>query len=219
LPSSKSRRKINQADEFMKIALLGVTGNVGTRLLDELLHRGHAVTGIARNPDKVLPRVGLILKRGDVKNEAQMVQLLSGHDAIIHAVKFQSTDAHKVIGATKKAGVKRLLVVGGAGSLEVAPGVQLVDTPDFPRSYKTEALAGRDFLRILRNERELDWTFLSPSAVFAPGERTGKFRLGGDQLLVDQNGESRISMEDFAIALINELENPRHSHRRFTVGY
>ena len=124
-----------------------------------------------------------------------------------------------MIGAVKWAGVKRLLVVGGAGSLEVAPGVQLVDTPDFPEAYKPEALAGRDFLNVLRDERELDWTFPSPSALFVPGERSGQFRLGTDGLLVGANGESKISMEDYPIALVDELENPRHSRQRFTVGY
>jgi putative NADH-flavin reductase len=101
----------------------------------------------------------------------------------------------------------------------MSPGVQLVDTPDFPEAYKPEALAGRDFLNVLRNERELDWTFLSPSALFAPGERTGKFRLGTDRLLVDSNGESKISMEDYAIAFVDELETSRRSRQRFTVGY
>ena len=101
----------------------------------------------------------------------------------------------------------------------VAPGVQLVDTPEFPDIYKAEALAGRDFLNVLRTENELDWTFLSPSALFVPGERTGKFRLGTDELLIGTNGESKISMEDFAIALVDELENPKHSRQRFTIGY
>ena len=110
-------------------------------------------------------------------------------------------------------------MVGGAGSLEVSPGVQLVDTPDFPTAYKPEALAGRDFLNVLSGERELEWTFLSPSALFVPGERTGKFRLGTDRLLVGSGGESRISMEDYAIAFVDELETPRHSRQRFTVGY
>ena len=203
----------------MKIALLGITGNVGTRFAAELLRRGHEVTGIARSPDKVAAQPGLTLRRGDVQDEHNLTPLLTGHDAVIHAVKFESTDARKVIGATRKAGVKRLLVVGGAGSLEVAPGVQFVDTPEFPAIYKPEALAGRDFLNVLRGEKELDWTFLSPSALFAPGERTGHFRLGGDQLLVSQKGESSISMEDFAIALADELEKPKHSRQRFTVGY
>jgi putative NADH-flavin reductase len=132
---------------------------------------------------------------------------------------FDQAIPHKVLGATKKAGVKRLLVVGGAGSLAVAPGVQLVDAPEFPDIYKAEALAGRDFLNVLRTENELDWTFLSPSALFVPGERTGKFRLGTNELLIGPNGESKISMEDFAMALVDELENPKHSRQRFTIGY
>jgi uncharacterized protein len=203
----------------MKIALLGVTGNAGSRLLAELLRRGHQVTGIARNPDKISSEPGLTLKRGDVNDEAQLSQLLVGHDAVIHSVMFRSSDPQKVLNAMKKAGVKRLLVVGGAGSLTVAPGVQLVDTPEFPDIYRAEALAGREFLNVLRAESEVDWTFLSPSALFLPGERTGKFRLGTDELLIASDGESRISMEDFAIALVDELENPKHSRQRFTIGY
>jgi uncharacterized protein len=203
----------------MKIALIGITGNVGARVASELVRRGHQVTGIARNPKKAQPLAGLVLRQGDVLQGAEMSTLLSGHDAVIHSVKFRDTDAAKVILATKQSGVPRLLVVGGAGSLEVAPGVELVDSPGFPAIYKAEALAGRDFLQALRAEKQLDWTYLSPSAFFAPGERTGKFRVGRDQLLVGADGESKISMEDFAIALVNELEKPVHSRQRFTVGY
>lgn len=203
----------------MKIALLGVTGNVGTRLLAELRRREHEVTGIARNPEKVPPQAGLTLKRGDMKNEAELTKLLAGHDAVIHSVKFLSTDVKNVLNATKKAGVKRLLVVGGAGTLEVSPGVELVDTPELPEIYKAEALGGRDFLNVLKTEKDLDWTFLSPPLNFAPGERTGHFHLGKDQLPRAKNGESKISMEDFAIAFVDELEKPTHSHQRFTVGY
>jgi putative NADH-flavin reductase len=203
----------------MKVALIGASGNVGSRILTELLNRGHEVTGIVRHPEKLQRHDRLAAKQGDLNDEASLVTLLAGHDAVISAVRFQSANPQSLIGAVKKAGVKRLLVVGGAGSLEVAPGVQLVDTPDFPEAYKPEALAGRDFLNVLRDERELNWTFLSPSALFVPGERTGKFRLGTDGLLVDSTGESRISMEDYAIALVDELETPRHSRQRFTVGY
>jgi len=203
----------------MKIVLIGVTGNVGTRLTAELLRRGHQVTGIARNPSMAASRPGLSVKEGDVKDEAKLAQLLRGHDVVIHSVKFESTDVNSVIGATKKAGVRRLLVVGGAGSLEVAPGLQLLDAPDFPAIYKAEAQAGREFLTVLRGEKELDWTYVSPSAFFAPGERTGKFRIGQDQLLVSSSGESKISMEDFAIAFADEIEQPKHSRQRFTVGY
>jgi putative NADH-flavin reductase len=203
----------------MKVALIGASGNVGSRILTELLSRGHEVTGIVRHPEKLSPRDSLIAKQGDVNGEDGLSALLTGHDAVVSSVRFQSANPRSLIGAVKKAGVERLFVVGGAGSLEVAPGVQLVDTPDFPAEYKPEALAGRDFLNVLRDERELDWTFISPSALFVPGERTGKFRLGTDQLLVGANGESKISFEDYAIALVDELEKPRHSRRRFTVGY
>lgn len=203
----------------MKVALIGPTGNVGSRLLAELLRHGHEVTGIARHPEGLPSQPHLTVKRGDANDEAGLAELLNGHDAVISAVKFVSVNPRALIAAVRKAGVKRLLVVGGAGSLEVALGVQLVDTPDFPAAYKPEALAGRDFLNVLRGERELNWTFLSPSAIFVPGERTGKFRLGTDQLLISDDGESRISMEDFAIALVDELETPRHPRQRFSVGY
>ena len=203
----------------MKVVVIGATGNIGSKIIVELLTRGHDVTGITRHPEQLQPNVKFTARRGDVKDEAGLAELLTGHDAVISAVKFQLTDPNILIRAVKKAAVKRLLVVGGAGSLEVAPGVQLVDTPDFPKAWKGEALADRDFLNILRGQCEVDRTFLSPSALVAPGERTGKFRLGTDRLLVDENGESRISIEDYAIAMVDELESPRHSRRRFTVGY
>jgi putative NADH-flavin reductase len=144
---------------------------------------------------------------------------LPGHDAVISAARFVCSDADALIAATKKAGVKRLLVVGGAGNLEVAPGKPLLQAEGFPEAFRAEATAGARFLQRLRAEPDLDWTFLSPSAEFAPGERTGRFRLGGDQLLSDANGKSHVSMEDFAIAMVDELERPAHSRRRFTVGY
>jgi len=203
----------------MKTALIGATGNVGSRILAELLRRGHEVTGIARHPEKLPPQANLVAQRGDANDEDGLAGLLSGHDAVISAGRFVSVNPQTLIAALKKANVNRLLVVGGAGSLEVAQGVQLVDTPQFPAAAKHEALAGREFLNVLRSEQELDWTFLSPSRLFAPGERTGKFRLGTDQLLVGENGESKISLEDFAVALVDELETPRHSRQRFTVGY
>lgn len=156
---------------------------------------------------------------GDVTNEDGLAAAVAGHDAIIHSVKFLSTDVEKVISATKKGHVARLLVVGGAGSLEVAAGLLLVNAPNFPAEYKSEALAGAAFLERLRKEKVLDWTFLSPSAFFAPGQRTGKFRLGKDQLLIAADGKSHVSMEDFAIALADELEKPKHARERFTVGY
>jgi putative NADH-flavin reductase len=203
----------------MKIALVGATGNVGTRLISELTRRGHQVTAIARHPEKLQGQASVSPVSGDVQNESALAGVLAGHDVVIHSVKFLSTNASKIIAATKAAKVPRLLVVGGAGSLEVSPGLTLVNTPDFPAEYKPETLAGEEFLNVLRGEKELDWTFLSPSSFFAPGERTGKFRLGKDELLVAADGQSRISTEDFAIALVDELEQPKHSRQRFTVGY
>ena len=138
---------------------------------------------------------------------------------MVSASRFVSSDAKPLIAAVKDAGVPRLLVVGGAGSLQVAPGKMLIDTPEFPDAYKPEARAGVVFLDALRQEKVLNWTFLSPSALFEPGERTGKFRLGDDVLLADDEGKSWISMEDYAIALADEIETPRHTRRRFTVGY
>jgi putative NADH-flavin reductase len=203
----------------MKVALIGVTGRVGSRLLAELLRRGHKFTGIARDVSKVTGQSKLVLKNADANQSGQLVPLLKGHDAVFSALKFATANAAALIAAVQQAAVARLLVVGGAGTLEVAPGVQALDAPGFPDAYKPEATAGRVFLEALREEAELDWTFLSPSAEFVPGERTGKFRLGLDQLLVGRDGKSWISMEDFAVALVDELETPKHSRRRFTVGY
>jgi putative NADH-flavin reductase len=203
----------------MKVALIGATGNAGSRLLAELVARGHAVTAIARHPEKVTAQPGVTAKRGDVFDKAGLTSLLGGHDAAISAVRFAGSDPRTLIDAIKAAGVKRYLVVGGAGSLEVAQGRKLVDTPTFPEAYKPESLKGVAFLQTLREEKALDWTFVSPSALFVPGQRTGKFRLGDDRLLSDDKGNSTISYEDFAVAFVDELEKPAHSRRRFTVGY
>jgi len=203
----------------MKIALIGVTGNVGSRLLAELLRRGHEITGVARHAERLPSQPHVTLKNADANEADSLAKVLIGHDAVISTARFSSLKPQPLLAAIKTAAVTRLLVVGGAGSLEVAPDVQLIDTPDFPPAYKPEAQAGRDFLNTLRDESELDWTFLSPSAIFVPGERTGKFRLGTNQLLIGEDGESRISMEDYAIALVDELETPRHLQQRFTVGY
>ena len=155
---------------------------------------------------------------GDANDKTALAGLLRGHDVAASAVPFAVSDPHILIDAVRTAGVKRYLVVGGAGSLEVAPGQILLDQPDFPAAYKPEAAAGAAFLNLLRRTDDLDWTFLSPSALFEPGERTGKFRLGTDQLLTTPQGSS-ISFEDYAIAFVDELENPRHVRQRFTVGY
>ena len=213
----------------MKIALIGATGFIGSGILREALNRGHQVTAIVRHPERLPEHPNLVAQRGDVANETETTALVVGHDAVISAyspgrdvpdIYQQHVSGYRmIVDAVKEAGVKRLLVVGGAGSLEVAPGVQLVDTPQFPEQWKAGSLATRQVLYLLRDEPELEWTFLSPSATIAPGERTGQFRLGTDQLLTDANGESRISLEDYAVAMLDELENPQHIRQRFTVGY
>ena len=203
----------------MKIAVIGASGQAGSRIVAELARRGHTVTAIARNPEKIAVLAGVTARQGDAFDPASMAKLLAGHDVAISSIHFTASDPDKLIGAVKAAGVGRYLVVGGAGSLEVAPGVRLVATPTFPAQYKTEAEKGAAFLDRLRQERELNWTFLSPSALFVAGMRTGKFRLGTDQLLTAADGKSWISFEDFAVALADEIEGPRHLRGRFTVGY
>jgi putative NADH-flavin reductase len=203
----------------MKVAVIGASGNIGSQIVTEALSRGHTVTGIARHPEKIVQRPGLTAVRGDLSDARGLADTLRGHDATISAVRFKFFKPAQLIDAAKASGVKRLLVVGGAGSLEVRPGVALLDTPEFPEVAKEEAAAGRDTLKALKAETGLDWTFLSPSSVIAPGERTGKFRLGGDQLLIGADGKSRISIPDFAIAMVDELEKSQHVGRRFTVGY
>ena len=203
----------------MKIAIAGASGQAGSRLTAELARRGHAVTAIARNPEKIAPLPGVTAVRGDVNDQAALTALWAGHDAAISSVHFTVSDPVKLIGAAKASGVGRYLVVGGAGSLEVAPGVRLVTTPNFPAQYKAEASKGAEFLDLLRQEKDLNWTLSSPSALFVAGERTGKFRLGTDQLLTAADGKSSISFEDFAVALADEIERPAHIRQRFTVGY
>ena len=203
----------------MKIAVIGASGNAGSRITAELAGRGHAVTAIARNPDQIARLANVTVAKGDVLDQAGLARLLAGHDAAISSVHFMASDPVRLIAAARDSKVGRYLVVGGAGSLEVAPGVRLVTTPGFPVAYKAEAEKGAAFLDLLRAETELNWTFLSPSALFTAGERTGKFRLGTDRLLTAEDGKSWISFEDFAVALADEIERPAHIRRRFTVGY
>jgi uncharacterized protein len=203
----------------MKVAVIGASGQAGSRIVAELARRGHTVTAIARNPEKIAALAGVTARQGDAFDPAATARLLAGHDVAVSSIHFMASDPEKLIGAVKAAAVDRYLVVGGAGSLEVAPGVRLVATPAFPAQYKAEAEKGAAFLDRLRQETELNWTFLSPSALFVAGMRTGKFRLGTDQLLTAADGKSWISFEDFAVALADEIEGPRHPRGRFTVGY
>ena len=202
-----------------KIAIIGATGRAGSQLLEEALRRGHTVTAIARSTGAIAARPGLTVKQADALDAAALQQAISGSDVVISAAHFATLPAPAVIGPVKQAGVKRLLVVGGAGSLLLPDGGRVIDSQGFPAEYKAEASAGAAFLDTLRQEKELDWTFLSPSAEFVETERTGTFRLGQDDLLVSSAGRSWISFGDFAIALIDEVETPKHSRQRFTVGY
>lgn len=208
----------------MNVVLYGASGMIGSRILKELLQRGHKVTAVVRNPGN-MPVAGASAVKGDVLEPASVAATAKGADAVVSAYAPPKGDEPVLSAAViallegvEAAGLRRLIIVGGAGSLEVAPGVQLVDTPNFPDAYKDIALAHRDVLPLLR-ESSLDWTCLSPAAFIQPGERTGKFRLGGTQLVTDENGESRISAEDYAVALVDELENPRHVRQQFTLAY
>ena len=207
----------------MKIAIIGATGLVGTKVLSESLDRGHEVTAIVRNPEKLPahPKLGAV--RGDATNPAELASLVAGHDVVISAFNpgkdERGMGAQSIIDAAKRSGVERLLVVGGAGSLEIAPGKRLVDQPDFPAQWKDGALRTAAFLDQLRGETDLDWAFVSPAATLATGERTGHYRVGGDQFMTDSDGESRISLEDYAVAMLDEAECPRHHRRRFSVAY
>ena len=212
----------------MKVVLIGATGFVGSAILAEGLSRGYEITAIARNTDKVTKQAGVTAVAADVTQVDALASVLNGHDAVISSYnpgwadpdlynKFikGSTDIQE---AAKKAGTKRLLVIGGAGSLFI-DGKQLVDSPEFPAEWKTGATAARDYLTRLRNEQELDWTFLSPAINLHPGTRTGSFRIGTENPVFDAAGKCDISVEDFAVAVCDELENNQFIKSRFTVGY
>lgn len=202
------------------IALIGGTGNVGRRLLAEALRRGHTVTVLARKPAPDLAGPGVRLIEGDIAADpAGLGARLEGHDVLVSSARFAGVGAKHIVAAARAAGIKRVLVVGGAASLEVAPGVRLLDTPEFPQEYRSEAVPGVQFLADLREADDLEWTFLSPAAYFHAGQRTGTFRLGGDALMSDANGKSEISFEDYAVALLDEIQTPRHVRQRFSVAY
>jgi putative NADH-flavin reductase len=210
----------------MKIAVVAATGKIGRHIVQQALQKGHEVTAIVRS-DKNLP---VELKGAAVSvatfEKDSLVNALRGHDAIIsaygptpEATAALSDAAHKLIAAVREAGLRRLVVVGGAGSLEVAPGLQLVDTPEFPAAYKAVALAHRDALAVYRAASNLDWTFFSPAAEIGPGEIRGRYRTGENNLLVDGEGRSRISYGDYAAAVVAEVEQPRYVQTVATAAY
>ena len=202
----------------MKVAVLGASGRAGSEITKELAGRGHEVLAIARKPEAIPAGPNIQAAAGDASDPEALAALIQGSDAVISALHFD-VPADTLLTALRKAGVNRLLVTGGAASLEIAPGKRLYDSPDFPAAWKEIAGAGIAFLDRLRGEEAIDWTFFSPAALIFEGPRTGKFRIGGDQLVVDEAGESRISFADYAIAMVDELEKHDHSRRRFTAAY
>jgi putative NADH-flavin reductase len=213
----------------MIIAIIGASGQIGAFIRDEALARGHQVTAIVRHPEKItVQNPYLTIVKADILKD-KVEELVKGHDAVISAYNpgWSNPDIYNeqikgykaIISGVKKSGIKRLLVVGGAGTLEVAPGVQLLDKASFPENIKGGVLATREVLYMLRKEKELEWTFLSPPASIAAEERTGRYRVGKDQLLKNKEGESKISTQDYAVAMLDELENPQHIRERFTVAY
>ncbi|WP_395327085.1 NAD(P)-dependent oxidoreductase [Novosphingobium sp. BL-8H] len=202
----------------MKIAVLGASGRAGSEIVKEAAARGHQVLAIARNPDKIAAAPGVTAKAGDAADPEALAGLIAGNDAVISALHFD-VPAETLLAAVRKAGVSRLLVTGGAASLEVAPGVRVIDDPEFPEAWKAAAMGGIAFLDALKQTTDVDWTFFSPAALIFEGPRTGSYRPGTDQLVTDSAGESKISFADYAIAMVDELEAHKHSRARFTAAY
>ncbi|MDF2374390.1 MAG: NAD(P)-dependent oxidoreductase [Rhizobiaceae bacterium] len=200
----------------MKVALVGATGKAGSRVLNELVNRGHQVTGIVRHPENVPKLVG-VTAIGTDRSREFLAGAIKGHDAVVSSVRFIELESEVIVAAVKDSGVKRYVVVGGAGSLLHADGTEEIQS--FPEPFKPNLLKGTELLELLKKSGALDWTFISPSRLFRPGERTGAFRYGKDHLLIDEEGNSKISFEDFALALVDELEQPKYVRQRFTVGY
>jgi putative NADH-flavin reductase len=213
----------------MKVAIIGASGQIGAFIRDEALARGYQVTAVVRNPEKITVRnPHLTVVKADILKD-KVDELVKGHDAVISAYNpgWSNPDIYNeqirgykaIISGVKRSGIKRLLVVGGAGTLEVAPGALVLDTTNFPDNVKGGVLATRETLCMLKEEKELEWAFLSPPSSIAPGERTGHYRVGKDQLLKNEQGESKISTQDYAVAMLDELEHPQHIRERFTVAY
>lgn len=212
------------------VLLIGATGFVGSAILNELLSRGHQVTAVARHPEKMDAHPALTAVAADVENVDRIAELAKGKDAVISAYNpgWTNPDQARLIAqnnplileAVRRSGVKRVLIVGGAGTLFCAPGLRVLDAGILPAEILDAVrVLGKFHLNVVEKERELDWVYFSPAGEIAPGERTGTFRLGKDDLIVDAEGKSRISVEDYAVAMVDELERPAHHRERFTIGY
>lgn len=213
----------------MKIALIGATGFVGSAILKELANRGHEITGISRHAGTTQD---VTWQQADILNVGELSKILAGHDAVISAFNAGWTNPNiyddfiagskAIQQAVQQSGVKRFIVIGGGGSLFVAPGLQAVDTPGFPKEYFVAASAARDYLNIVKEEKDLDWAFFSPALEMHAGittGRTGKYRLGLENPVFDANQRSILSVQDLAVAIADETENPKHHQQRFTAGY
>lgn len=219
----------------MKVALIGASGFVGSKILAEALTRGHHVTAIVRNPEKIqIADKNLTVRKADVLHVDELATILAGHDVIIsafnpargvageHVYELHVTGHKAILAAATKSGVKRFLGVGGAASLKTPEGIELLDSPQFPAAYvpfKPGIRGTRELYYLLKQQPALDWVFIAPSIVIAPGARTGKFRVGKDHALYDEKGESKISLEDYSAALVDEMESPKHHNERITIGY
>lgn len=211
----------------MKIVIIGANGNVGKVILNEALARNYDVTAVVHNQSKYVNEHNkLKITQADAFDEQSLINAIKGNDVVISAFgpKLGAEDSllsvtKNLITATKKALVPRLISIGGAGSLYVSPGLKLSDSPSFPADWKPISSAHADALELYKNETELDWTVLSPAALFESGNKTEKYKLGKDNLIVDDQGASKISFEDYAIALLDEVANPKFSRERFTIGY
>lgn len=213
------------------VTLIGASGFVGTAILNELLNRGHKVTAIVRNPERVgVKNDNLNVVKANVADTEAVIEACKGKDAVISAYNPGWTNPNiyeetlrnypLILESVKHSGVNRLLCVGGAGSLFCAPGLRVVDSGAIPEAIMGGVKSlGEFYLNTLMNEHDIDWVFFSPAGSLEPGERTGKFRLGKDDLIVDANGNSHISVEDYAMAMVDELEKPTHHLERFTIGY
>jgi putative NADH-flavin reductase len=201
------------------IALIGASGNIGSRILDEALSRKHTVTALTRDPRKLSARPGMTIRAGSTTDAPALAQILKGHDAVVVSVKWNENDIRRVIDTIRKSGVKRALFVVGAGSLLRGDGRRHYDHMAGKGVQPPTSLPALQAYEEITKVADLDWTAISPPASIAAGQRTGKFRLGLDHLIEDSKGESRISREDFAVAIVDEIEKPKHLRKRFTAAY
>jgi len=210
----------------MNVVVYGATGNAGSEIVKELLRRGHTVTGVARKVDTLEGQPGLTAKTDDLSNVDRIAEVIQGADVVVSAYQPPADNTDELIAVTKreieavkKADVPRLVVVGGAGQLEVAPGVTLIKSGYLPAEYMPIALSHEKAAKVLEESNGVNWTYIAPAAYFVPGDRTGKYRTGTNNLVSDEKGESRISFADYAIALVDEIEKPKHERALFSVGY